>query len=263
MSRATVKSQSSSKGKRRAQRQKRAPIPDVTWLSEGAPIGSYFVDRVAEELFAAGARGGSAIEMVGILRQKISFAASISTVTANNHFINGPRRLLKTRRLFRDIRKIKKFIERNSNLDRTDVVLSTKLLPSKKRYLKDQPDEIDKLTTAMHSASEAINELLISRKPQGNPGNYDPFTRGFIYEVSEFWQETFLWVEGWPDESRLFIRLLVAAWRDFKLPTKDVRGQRLEDWLTDRVRKQFSKGIYGVRESYHEQVSYRLGVSSD
>jgi len=259
MSLATPKSYSQPKRNGR----KHGLIPEVNQLSEDALIGTYLVDSVAEELQFVGAKDKSIAEFVTTVRKKLNFAASISTFHAKNYYINEPRRLLKTRRLFSDLKKIKTLIERNKNLDRMDVVLSTRLLSYKKRSWKEEPDEIDNVVTALHRAGDTISELIASRKPEGRGGNHDPFTRNFIYEVSEFWEQAFLWVSEWSDEGRLFIRLLTAAWQDFRLPTRDERGQLLEDWLTDRVRKQFPEGICGVRQSLREHFLWKLERTFD
>ena len=70
-------------------------------------------------------------------------------------------------------------------------------------------------------------------------------------------------VEGSAGEGRLFLRLLVAAWRDFNFPTRERDGQRLEDWLTDRVRKQFPKGICRTRLSLQDEGLYRAWIGLD
>jgi hypothetical protein len=44
-------------------------------------------------------------------------------------------------------------------------------------------------------------------------------------------------------KSRIFIRLIAAAWHDVGFPTMAEDGRCLEDWLADRVRKQFPKGF--------------------
>ncbi len=143
MPRASTKSYFRSKRSER----KRNLIPEVSPLLEDAPLGTYLVDSVAEKLHSVEARDESAREFTAIVRHALYFAASISRIHAENYYVNEPRRLLKTRRLFSDFMKIKSLIERNKGFDKTDVILSTKLLPSKKPYVKGEPDEFDKLMT--------------------------------------------------------------------------------------------------------------------
>ena len=256
--------QPSGKRKQQARRpKKQSSIPEVTWLFEDAPIGTYLVDSVAEELFAAGAKGNSAIEFVKTLRHEISLAARLAAVTAENHFVNEPRWRHLTKRLFSDLKKVQKLIDRNANLNRETIFLSTKrMYGGRPLPPPDQPDEIDNLMVAMQHTGDLIKDFLSARKLQGNPGNYDPLTRGFIYEVFEVWRKV-LWVEGSAGEGRLFLRLLVAAWRDFNFPTRERDGQRLEDWLTDRVRKQFPKGICSTRLSLQDEGLYRAWIGLD
>jgi hypothetical protein len=256
--------QPSGKRKQQARRpKKQSSIPEVTWLFEDAPIGTYLVDSVAEELFAAGAKGNSAIEFVKTLRHEISLAARLAAVTAENHFVNEPRWRHLTKRLFSDLKKVQKLIDRNANLNRETIFLSTKrMYGGHPLPPPDQPDEIDNLLAAMQRTRDLIKDFLSTRKLQGHPGNYDPLTRGFIYEVFEVWQQV-LWVEGSAGEGRLFLRLLVAAWRDFDFPTRERDGQRLEDWLTDRMRKQFSEGICSTRLRFQDEGMYRAWLGLD
>jgi hypothetical protein len=260
MSPARADRQPSGKRKPQARRSKKQiSIPEVTWLSEDAPIGTYFIDSVAEELFVAGAKGESLIEFVRTLRHKMSLAASFAVMTAENHFFNEPRWRALTKRLFGDLAKIQKLIDRNANLDRMIIFLTTKRNRGRPPPPRDEPDEIDNLLAALQRMRDVTKDFFSTRTLQGRPGNYDPLTRGFIYEVFEVWREV-LWVAGSNEEDHLFLRLLVAAWRDFEFPTREQHGQRLGDWLTDRLRKQFPQGICTARLSGQDMDLYNAWI---
>lgn len=110
----------------------------------------------------------------------------------------------------------------------------------------------------MWLASKAITIFLSMYESRGRPGNHDPLTRKFIEKTFLLWTGL-LWGEGIPDEGQVFNRLLVASWRDFQFPNKeDESGVSVEDWLSDRVRKQFPQGIYSARLRDQEQITYEL-----
>jgi len=253
----------SGKRKLQARRPKRQrSIPEAAWLAEDAAIGTYFIDSVAEELFAAGAKGESATKFVRTLRHEMSLASRFAVMTAENHFVNEPRWRALTKRLFGDLAKIQKLIERNANLDRMNIFLTTKRNRGRPPPLRDEPDEIDNLLAALQRMRDVTKDFFSTRTLQGRPGNYDPLTRGFIYEVFEVWSKV-LWVAGSNEEDHLFLRLLVAAWRDFEFPTREQHGQRLEDWLADRLRKQFPEGICSARLSGQDEALYNAWMGFD
>jgi hypothetical protein len=101
----------------------------------------------------------------------------------------------------------------------------------------------------MWLASKAITVFLRARKVRGKPGNHDPLTREFIDLLFDLWTDLF-WAETAFDESQLFRRMVVAAWRDFRLPDKEEDGVLLEAWLFDRIRKRFPQGICQARLRY-------------
>jgi hypothetical protein len=117
---------------------------------------------------------------------------------------------------------------------------------------------IEKLLVALSTVAEAIKKFQDHYRPAGQPGNHDPLTRSFIEFVFRYWREH-LSIGGNPDEDKLFVRFLSAAWRDVQFPTKEHEGQRLEDWLADRVRKHFRQGVCARR--LRSPQSYELYVS--
>jgi hypothetical protein len=196
----------------------------------------------------------SPIAFARLIRQRISFSANYSVMVARNYFVNNPRRLHLTRRFFGDLPKIRVLIDRNKSLNPLALFLSTTKLVQLSRS-QSGTDQIKHLQSALQLVSKLIGEYLLSYKPQGKPGNHDPFARAFIDEIFELWCDH-VWVEPLPSENRLFIRLIAAAWLDLRLPTKDHKGVRLEDWLNDRVRKRFPDGIHSSRLSRQEMTIF-------
>jgi len=235
-------------------------------LSEDLEVGAYLIDGMAEALVIAGVRVTNQGEFVRELRKSVNSAARSAKFFAAEHSIYYPAGLSETKRLLQDLPKIKKLLERNENLESDTLRATTKRLrPIRRPRLKDQPDEISNLVTAMWRASKAITVFLNTFKPYGRPGNHDPLTRRFIDRVFNFWAQL-LWLERPPDEGRLFVRLIAAAWRDLQFPTKDESGVSLEEWLADRVRKQFPDGIRNacIRHQEEERARYEawLGLST-
>ena len=243
---------------------------NIRWLSDDAPLGAYLVDTVAQEVFAV--KGTSPLETLShleikpfikhlhsshnsptaftrLIRQRISFSANYAVIMARNYFVNNPRDLLLTKRLFADLPKIEVLIQRNKALDPQAVSHSTETVQSSRSQTGTV--EIEQLQSELQLVSKSIREFLSRYKPQGEPGNHDPFTRTFIDEIFELWCDH-VWDEPLPGENRLFIGLIAAAWLDLRLPTKDQEGVRLEDWLNDRVRKRFPSGIHSSRLSRQE-----------
>jgi hypothetical protein len=77
---------------------------------------------------------------------------------------------------------------------------------------------IEKLLVALSTVAEAIKKFQDHYRPAGQPGNHDPLTRSFIEFVFRYWREH-LSIGGNPDEDKLFVRFLSAAWRDVQFPT--------------------------------------------
>jgi hypothetical protein len=227
-------------------------------LSDNAPFGTFLVDLRAEELRTAGGSRASQVEFVKSIRQKITCAAQLAIAADADHRVLGPGRLFLTKRLFRDLSKVRSLIERNRSSSAQDVLDSTKRIRPRSRPLlvdERETDEIRRLQTALECASEAITTFQTMYEPQGTPGNHDPLTRTFIENVFELWIEH-RWSEESPDEPRCFIGFLAAAWGDVQFPTKDHEGQPLEEWLTDRVRKQFPDGVGRSRISRQSLILY-------
>jgi hypothetical protein len=260
--------QGSSSRRRRHSLEHELP-PHIKWLSDDAPLGAYLVDTVAQELFAVADKSTSPLEtlphlalepfiqegpsshdsptaLAKLIRQRISFSANYSVMAARNYFINNPRDLLLTKRFFTDLSKIQVLIQRNKSLDPLAVSLST---------TQTETAQVEHLQSALQLVSKLIGEVGLRYKPERKPGNHDPFTRQFIDEIFELWCDH-VWVESLLPENRLFVRLMAVAWLDLRLPTKDYKGVRLEDWLSDRVRKRFPNGIHSSRLSRQETTTF-------
>jgi len=70
--------------KQLAPKKKCSTIPTSNRLSQDEPIGTYRIDKVGEELFAAGGQSKSTIELARKLRNKINLAAEHATAAAKN-----------------------------------------------------------------------------------------------------------------------------------------------------------------------------------
>jgi hypothetical protein len=248
------KLQSKKCARHRDKRRKHAAI-ETKLLYDDAPIGRYLVDEVAHELFLSGRVAISdESELVKLVREKRWFAAGYSLMTARNQFFNIPEGRRKTKRFFADLQVIRSRIDRNRDLDRIELFFAStngRFGPPLRQRLGGK-DEIDHLLTALQDAGDAVGDFLkrYKRKPERG-GNSDELTRTFIDEIFEFWCDHYT-AEASSDESRLFMRLLCAAWRDVGFPIEDKDGRRLEDWLADRVRKQFRDGVQNTRLSRQE-----------
>jgi hypothetical protein len=253
--------------------------PHIKYLSEDAPLGAYLVDTVAQEFFAVADNGTyppletwshlevepfkqhvpsflySPTAFARLIRQRICFSAHYSVMVTRNYFVNNPRDLDLTKSFFSDLSKIQLLIDQNKSFDPRALFPSIKLVQPSRSQMGGIV-QIENLQSALQHVSKLIGDLL-RYKPQGKPGHHDPFTRAFIDEIFELWCDH-VWVEPWPHENRLFIRLIAAAWLDLRLPTQDHTGVRLEDWLNDRVRKQFSDGIHSSRLSRQDNILFRL-----
>jgi hypothetical protein len=235
-------------------------IAGIKELSADAPLRTYCIDIIAEELFAKSETTGWLNAFIREVRKGIN-SAGISALEMNRDRLKHPERFFRTKRFIEDIKRMQKLIERNKKVDRVDLQRETKRvlnridLPPVIRVRPERAhvDEIDALLAALPGAADAIAVFLKRYKLQVRGGNHDPVTRVFIDKVFDLWRELY-WTEASADENRLFNRLLVAAWRDLNFPTREVEGQSLEHWLADRVRKQFPDGICRTRlsEQYEE-----------
>ena len=241
------------RGRHRAKRKKQAAI-EPKRLAEDAPLGTYLIDDVAIEIFlSGGAPGATGNEFVSLVRHEIWLVAQFAQMSAANQFVREPQRRRKTKRFFDDLSVIRSRIERNKkDLHRVDLVLSTApRYPRPPLKQKLEGDEIDGLLAVLQDASERIEDYLERHKLDVRGGNYDYRTRTFIEDVFDLWCD---WYSGEAsrEESRLFIRLLSAAWRDVGFPADEEDGRCLEDWFADRVRKRFDAGISSARISRQE-----------
>jgi hypothetical protein len=251
-------------GKRRVPKEKRRAIVGIKELSLDAPARNYCVDIVAEELFAKSETAGWLSAFVREIREGIN-AAAISALEIDRDRLRHPQRFFRTKRFFEDVKLIQKLIERNKNVDRTDLLLTTRHFLNKDyplQFPKVPHHEIDDLIASLPRMADAIAVFLGRRKPRGKPGHHDPLTRAFIDEVFDLWSKRY-WAEESADENGLFSRLLVAAWRDVNLPTREEDGQSLKERLADRVRKQFPDGICRTRMGVQSEMLYRhwLGMN--
>ena len=216
-------------------------------------MGEYLVDAVALELFYRGAAvfSGGEDEFVRLVREDVSLAAQFAALRARIRLRWRPEKLRLARQLFKDLFHIQQRIRRNKGLDRT--TLLTVLDPISKVKGRDL---VGALLSSLGLAEVAIQDFLDAYKPRGEGGNYDWLTRAFIDEIFEVWCQ-YKQVDL-NDEADVFNKLVAAAWRDVGFPTKDKDGQRLEDWLADRVRKdkQFRDGVPAVRRDRQELASF-------
>ena len=229
--------------------------PDIKSLSEDAPLGAYLVDTVAQELFAVAVPSFlySPTAFARLIRQGINFSANCSVMAARIDFAINPKWLHLTRPFFRDLSKIQALIHQSKSL--------SPLVQSSRSQMGGTDQNEHNLASALQLISRLIEDQLRYR-PQQKPGHHDPFTRTFIGKIFELWCDH-VWVESLPRENRLFVSLIAAAWLDLCLPTQDHTGVRLQDWLNDRVRKQFPNGIHSSRLSCQERMAFnRTNMSS-
>jgi hypothetical protein len=216
------------------------------WLASDAPYGEYLVDTIALELFRGAAvshrdEGG----FVRLVREDINLAAQFAALRARIRLRWRPEKLRLARQLFKDLFHIQQRIQRNKGLDRT--TLLTVIDPISKVKGRDL---VGALLSSLGLAEVAIQEFLDTYKPLGEGGNYDWLTRAFVDEIFEVWCR-YVQVDL-NDEVNVFNKLVAAAWRDVGFPTKDKDGQRLEDWLADRVRKDFPEKTPKARKERQE-----------
>jgi hypothetical protein len=237
------------KGRRRGKhREKRLKMLEAKphRLAGEAPVGEYLVDAVALELFFRGASASTRGEgkFVRLVREDVSLAAKFAAMSAKIHLRWRPKKLHLTKRFFEDLRHIQKRIRRNKGLSPLD--LQTSL-----NQISIPNVRAEALQSTLGLADIAIRDYLERyRTSSSEPGNYDWLTRRFIDELFELWCG-YVRVEL-SNEAKVFNKLLAAAWRDVRFPTREQDGQRLEDWLADRVRKHFSDEICSSRRDRQE-----------
>ena len=219
------------------------------WLVNDAPYGEYRVDIVAMELLLRGAALSTCgeDEFVRLFRQDVSAAAALARQFTRARLVWRPEKLHLTNRFFDDLSAIQSRIKRNEGLSKDELLVSRNPISTRKLRSQDATD----LQTALQLATKAIEDYLESYQPDTKRGgNYDWLTRYFIDELFELWCR-YVQVEL-NNEAQVFNRLLAAAWRDVEFPTREQDGQRLEDWLADRVRKHFSDGVCSSRRDRQE-----------
>jgi hypothetical protein len=242
------KRDSAAQRKRRQRRKESISAVKLKLLSEDAPTGTYRIDGFVEELSSAGAKYQNASEFLRELRFQVWFAGDLALVTAKNHFEFEPNLRRSAKQLFSDLKRIQDTIERIKKHDKSYIFLAIE--PSHRRpYPNKGPiDQIDDLLQTSLLMSKNIEIFLSAYKPRAKPGNYEPLTRGFLAELVEVWCKIISGV-GSVDENKLFFRFLIAAWQDLNFPSKEAQGQTLAEWLSDRLRKQFPKGVRAIRLS--------------
>jgi len=239
---------SKKRGRHRARRQKWAAT-EPKYLFRDAPLGEFRIDEVALDLYSSGRAAGAigAKEFAKGIRTEINMAARMAAIDASRQFDRAPRRRL-TKRFLEDLRVIRSRIERNKDLSSFDLMLS--MDPISHYPLKlGVPVNEDDLLPALQHTGKLIGNYLERRRLARGGGNHDYLTQTFIAEVFNLWCYYYSG-ETSHDESRLFMRLLCAAWRDAEFSTDVGDGIRFEDWLADRVRNH--KEILNARASREE-----------
>jgi hypothetical protein len=223
-------------------------------LSEDAPLGAYLVDTVAQELFPVASFLCSPTAFIRLIRQGISSSATYAIMAARIELSINPKWLHLTVPLFRNLSKLQAAIHQSKILKPLTLSHSIKQIQSSRSQMVGT-DQIERdLPSALQLVCKLIGDQLRC-KPQQKPGHHDPFTRTFIDQIFKLWCDH-VWSDPLPRENRLFVRLIAAAWLDLCLPTQDHTGVRLEDWLNDRVRKQFPNGIRSSRLSRQERITF-------
>jgi hypothetical protein len=254
---ARLKSGRVSKAAARSKRQKelaKVAALDPRWLDEDAPQGAYYIDFAVEQVLCTGFV--STVNLARI-RHDVSQEAQRAVALARGALLRQPQRVRKVKRFFKDMEAIRKRIARNLDVHPLDITLSTTLIPLADRPFLNERAVRSQLLHSLQNTGVLIDEFLKRHEPRGNPGNHDPLTRGFLDGMIDRWSE---WFGEDPNkdqtrEQRLFVDFCVAAWRDVGFPTKDEDGERPEDWLFDRVRKQFPRGVRAERADRQRQMS--------
>jgi hypothetical protein len=212
------------------------------WLASEAPVGEYRVDAVALELFLRGASVSNHGEdgFVRLVREDVSLAARYAVTSAWIHLDRRPEKTRQTKRLFDDLLQILLRLNRNKDLNPTDLLIYTE--PKLRTLMR--PDQ-KRLLSVLQLSENEIRRYLASYRVSSKGGNKDRLTAQFIDEIFELWCRC-VRVDLY-DEAQVFNKLLAAAWRDVQFPTQEEDGRCLEDWLADRVRKRFSDGVCSSR----------------
>jgi hypothetical protein len=246
----TKKYNRTSKGGRRGlYREKRLKLLskfEPNWLTTDAPIGKYLVDGVAQELLKSDVNATNTkenIKFVKRMREEINRAAEYALRSAKNHHLYGPRQLLETKRFFGDLREIQERINQNNDLSSFWIFLTTK-----------PPiisEAIEHLRANLRDTGNLIKECLDRHKPVGEGGNTDWFTHEFIRTIFDLWCNYWR-IEMFSGESKLFMRLIAAAWQDLGFPNgeedeEEWDEQCLKGWLAGRVGTQFPAGVPRAR----------------
>jgi hypothetical protein len=217
------------------------------WLASEAPVGEYHVDTVALELFLRGAALSNHGEdgFVRLIREDVSLAAQYAVMSARIHLVRRPEKTRQTKRLFNDLEEILLRLNRNKDLNPTDLLIYTE--PKLGTLLR--PDQ-KRLLSVLQLSKNEIRHYLTSYRVCSKGGNKDRLTAQFIDEIFKLWCRC-VRVDLY-DEAQVFNKLLAAAWRDVQFPTQEEDGRCLEDWLTDRVRYHFSDGVCSSRRDRQE-----------
>jgi hypothetical protein len=229
-------------------------------LDVDAASGTYGVDEIAVEFYKMRVfleREPFELSLKK-LRRAVDFAGCHSLGLSQAELLRAPERHRLTKRLFDDVKTISHLIERNKNLDPLDFMLSVKYIHLRAGSCADRSSSL--LTKLRDVRAEIEGFLADYGSKDGRGGNRDPLSYNFMSEMLRVWRDFAdippeqaaaerAYVESLRDvpemfrsEYRPFARLLAAAWRDLEFPLLDHRNvsrEPLEDWFTDRVRKQF------------------------
>jgi hypothetical protein len=113
------------KRKRGVPKEKRRAIAGIKELSVDAPLRTYCVDIIVEELFAKNETASGLSAFVREVREGINSAA-IFALEIDRDRLRYPQRFFRAKRFFEDVKQMQKLIERNKNVDRTDIPHTTK-----------------------------------------------------------------------------------------------------------------------------------------
>jgi hypothetical protein len=114
-------SQKSSQRLREAKRGKRYANLAVPFLRDDAPIGTYHIDGLADDLIAFGLTPSDRAEFIVTIRTEI-YRAAVSAVRHFERKIHKePPLFRKIKRFFKDTSQIEKLIRRNEGLDVEDI----------------------------------------------------------------------------------------------------------------------------------------------
>ena len=169
---------------------------------------------------------------VRLVREDVSLAAQYALMSARIHLVWRPEKTRQTKRLFNDLQEILLRLNRNKDLNPTDLLIYTE--PKLGTLMR--PDQ-KRLLSVLQLSKNEIRHYLASYRVCSKGGNKDRLTAKFIDEIFELWCRC-VRVDLY-DEAQVFNKLLAAAWRDVEFPTREQDGQRLEDWLCRPCAKTF------------------------